>query len=134
MDATTPPVPPSWFAATAEFLSLVDWAAALFVVFVGLIWLHLLRMDDDKKNDFKLVQFVTSDGKGNSASLAYVGVFVLGAWLVFYLVTHDKDVEVIFSAMLAAFGVVRVWTANIGSKERMANPGPPPTEPPPPES
>ena len=88
----------------AEFLGLIDWAAASFVVLIGAACACLYRMDRDPNTTFKMVQFISaSDGTANSASLAYVGIFVVGSWLLFYLAIHDKDVDITFGAMMAGF-------------------------------
>lgn len=124
--------PLSRAAQLAEFLALVDWAAVGFVVFCGLFLLFLLRMDRESPGGFRLVQaFSLPDGTANSASLTYVGTFLLMAFTLFYQLIHDRSVDVIIAAMMAGFGTVRVWTASIGAKERTAalNAGRPTTDP-----
>lgn len=118
----------------AEFLALVDWAAVGFVLFLGIVLLYLLRLDRESPNGFRLVQaFSSPDGTANSASLTYVGTFLLMAFTLFYQLIHDRPVDMIIGAMMAGFGTVRVWTANIGAKERTAalNANRPLAEPPP---
>lgn len=118
---------PGIAARLAEFLALVDWAAAAFVVLIGAAWLHLLRMDRDPATGFRMVQFITNpDGSGNSASLAYVGIFLIGCWLLFYLVIHDREVDLIFGAMMAGFVTGSIWRGATGSKERIASGAKPP--------
>ena len=129
--------PLSRAARLAEFLALVDWAAVGFVLFMGVLLLYLLRLDREAPGGFRLVQaFSNPDGTANSASLTYVGTFLLMAFTLFYQLIHDRSVDLIVGAMMAGFGTVRVWTANIGAKERtaalnaarpMADPQPTPT-------
>lgn len=105
----------------AEFLTLIDWGAASFVALIAGLWLHLWHADKDLDVDFKLVQFVSgSDGQANSASLAYVGIFLVGTWLLFYRQIHGQDVDVIFGAMMAGFVTGSIWRKNIDAKERIA--------------
>ena len=128
---------PAWPAQVAEFLALVDWAAVGFVLFCGLGWLYLLRLDRESPNGFRLVQALSNpDGTASSASMTYVGAFFLMAFTLFYQLIHDRDVDVVVAAIMAGFGTVRVWTASIGAKERtaalnaarpMADPQPTPT-------
>lgn len=108
-------------AGVAEFLGLIDWGAVSFVALVAVLWMHLWRMDQDTDVTFKLVQFVSGpDGQANSASLAYVGIFLVGTWLLFYREIQGRDTDLLYGAMLAGFVTGSIWRKNIDAKERIA--------------
>ena len=105
----------------AAFLALIDWGAVTFVALIAVLWIHLWQMDQDKLNPFKLVQFVCGpDGKGNSASLAYTGIFLAGFWMLFYRELQGRETDLLYGAMLAGFVTGSIWRKNIDAKERIA--------------
>ena len=110
-----------------EFLTLIDWGAVSFVALIAVLWIHLWRMDQDPTSPFKLVQFVSSpDGQANSASLAYVGIFLVGSWLLFYREIQGRETDLLYGAMLAGFVTGSIWRKNIDAKERIATGTPEP--------
>lgn len=104
-----------------EFLKFIDWGAVSFVALVAVLWIHLWRMDQDTRVNFKLVQFVCGpDGQANSASLAYTGIFLAGFWMLFYREIQGRDTDLLYGAMLAGFVTGSIWRKNIDAKERIA--------------
>lgn len=120
MDATTPPVPMSWLAATAEFLGLIDWAAWLFVALVCAGVVFMVRMDRDTKLDFRLVQFISVDGQANSWALARVTGLLTTTWMVWYETLHGRLSEWLVLAYLGTVFAASVWNSSTAAKERVA--------------
>ena len=103
-------------------LSGINWGAWIFVALVGLAVAYLVRLDQDARNPFKLYQFISDrDGTANSASLAYVGIFLVAVWLVWYLALNQQwgDAVTLVGSLGAIFvlgGVARQFS---GSRERV---------------
>ena len=109
-----------------DILADINWSAWVFVALIGLAVAYLVRLDRDARNPFKLYQFISDrDGTANSASLAYVGIFLVSVWLVWYLALHQQWGEAVtlvgsLGAIFVLGGVARQFT---GARERvgMAN-------------
>jgi hypothetical protein len=80
---------------------------------VALAGLYLLRLDHDPATNFRLYHFVADkDGTANSASLTYVGTFLISVWLVWYLALQEQWTEAV--ALVGGLGTLYV----IGSTAR----------------
>ena len=109
-----------------DILAGINYGAWVFVVLVGLAVAYLARLDRDARNPFKLYQFIADrDGTANSASLTYVGIFMVAVWLVWYLALNRQWGEAVtlvgsLGAIFVLGGVARQFT---GARERvgMAN-------------
>ena len=109
-------------AALNGTLATVDWAGWVFVVLIAVGCLYLLRLDRDASK-FRLVDLISdADGKGYSPSLTYVGCFLVGSWLCWYLALTGQYAEsaATFAAMMAGFVAGSVFRGNTASKERTA--------------
>jgi len=119
--------------ALTDTLAAVDWAGWVFVVLIAIGGAYLLRLDRDAST-FRLVDLISdADGKGYSPSLTYVGCFLVGSWLCWYLALTGQYAEsaATFAAMMAGFVAGSVFRGNTASKERTAalNSGRPIAEP-----
>lgn len=100
----------------------IDWAGWSFVVLIVVACLYLLRINNDSSR-FRLVDLITDgEGRGYSPSFTYVGSFVIGAWLCWYLALTGQYAEsaATFAAMMAGFVAGSVFRGNTASKERTA--------------
>lgn len=106
---------------TTQLLS-VDWAGWSFVALIVIACLYLLHINNDESK-FRLVDLITdADGRGYSPSLTYVGCFVIGSWLCWYLAVSGQYVESAgtFAAMMTGFVAGSVFRGNTAAKVRMA--------------
>lgn len=109
-------------AALTDTLAAVDWAGWVFVVLIAIGGAYLLRLDKDASK-FRLVDLISdADGKGYSPSLTYVGCFLVGSWLCWYLALTGQYTEAAatFAAMMTGFVAGSVFRGNTASKERTA--------------
>ena len=112
---------PHWLAL-AETLAAVDWAGWVFVALIAIGGAYLLRLDRDASK-FRLVDLISdADGRGYSPSLTYVGCFLVGSWLCWYLALTEqyKEAAATFAAMMAGFVAGSVFRGHTASKERTA--------------
>ena len=108
--------------ALTDTLATVDWAGWVFVVLIAVGCLYLLRLDKDASK-FRLVDLISdADGRGYSPSLTYVGCFLVGSWLCWYLALTGQYTEAAatFAAMMTGFVAGSVFRGNTASKERTA--------------
>lgn len=106
----------------ASMFEAVDWAGWSFVLLIVLACLYLLHINNDASK-FRLVDLISdSEGRAYSPSLTYVGCFVIGAWLCWYLAVSAQYTEsaATFAAMMAGFVAGSVFRGNTASKERTA--------------
>lgn len=105
-----------------DSLAAVDWAGWVFVALIAIGGAYLLRLDRDASK-FRLVDLISdADGRGYSPSLTYVGCFLVGSWLCWYLALTGQYAEsaATFAAMMAGFVAGSVFRGNTASKERTA--------------
>ena len=103
-------------------LASVNWAGWVFVLLIALGCLYLLRLDRDSSR-FRLVDLISdSEGRGYSPSFTYVGCFIVGSWLCWYLAVAGQYTESAgaFAAMMAGFVAGSVFRGNTAAKERTA--------------
>lgn len=103
-------------------LLAIDWAGWSFVLLIVIACLYLLHINNDASK-FRLVDLITdADGRGYSPSLTYVGCFVIGSWLCWYLAVSGQYVESAgtFAAMMTGFVAGSVFRGNTAAKVRMA--------------
>lgn len=106
----------------ATQLLSVDWAGWSFVLLIVVACLYLLRINNDESK-FRLVDLITDgEGRGYSPSFTYVGCFVIGAWLCWYLAVSSQYTEsaATFAAMMAGFVTGSWLRGNTAAKERIA--------------
>lgn len=104
------------------WLGSVDWAGWSFVLLIALACLYLLRINNDSSR-FRLVDLITDgDGRGYSPSFTYIGCFIIGSWLCWYLAVSAQYTEsaATFAAMMAGFVAGSVLRGNTAAKERTA--------------
>ena len=109
-------------APLIDSLAAVDWAGWVFVALIAIGGAYLLRLDRDAST-FRLVDLISdADGKAYSPSLTYVGCFLVGSWLCWYLALTGQYAEsaATFAAMMAGFVAGSVFRGNTASKERTA--------------
>ena len=102
-------------------LSGINWAAWSFVALIGGAVVYMARVDRNPNTQFKLYHFISDKEGGNSASLAYTGIFLVGTWLVWFLAINKQWGEAVtlvgsLGAIFVTGGVVRHLT---GSRERV---------------
>lgn len=100
----------------------VDWAGWSFVALVAVGCMYLLLLNRDASR-FRLVDLISDgDGRGYSPSFTYVGCFVVGSWLCWYLAVSAQYTEAAatFAAMMAGFVTGSVLRGNTAAKERTA--------------
>lgn len=108
--------------ASSQWLGAVDWAGWSFVLLIALACVYLLRINNDSSR-FRLVDLITDgEGRGYSPSFTYVGSFVIGAWLCWYLAVSEQYTEsaATFGVMMAGFVTGSVLRGNTAAKERTA--------------
>lgn len=106
-----------------DVLSLINWGAWAFVSMVALAGLYLLRLDHDPATNFRLYHFIADkDGTANSASLTYVGTFLISVWLVWYLALNRQWTEAV--GLVGGLGTLYVIGSTVrhrtSSLERIA--------------
>lgn len=109
-------------AALIDSLAAIDWAGWVFVALIAIGGAYLLRLDRDASK-FRLVDLISdADGRGYSPSLTYVGSFLVGSWLCWYLALTEKYTEsaAIFALMMTGFVTGSIMRGNTASKERTA--------------
>jgi hypothetical protein len=103
-------------------VSAINWAGWSFILLIVAGCLYLLRLNNDTSK-FRLVDLITdSEGRGYSPSLTYVGCFLVGAWLCWYLALTGQYTEAAatFAAMMTGFVAGSVFRGHTASKERTA--------------
>lgn len=116
------PAPATWATPFVEIASAVNWPAFVFVVFCGLLLAYLLRLDRDTGTGFRLTHLISDgDGHGYSPSFAYVGTFLIGSWLTWYLAVEQQYSQsaAAFAAMMTGFVAGSVFRGNTAAKERV---------------
>ena len=109
--------------ALTETLATADWPAWAFVALIVAGCVYLLRLDQDTSR-FRVVDLISDgEGRGYSPSLTYVGCFVVGSWLCWYLAVSAQYTEsaATFAAMMTGFVAGSVLRGNTAAKERTAS-------------
>lgn len=110
--------------AFSDTAAAVDWPAWAFVVLIAAGCAYLLRLDKDPTSRFRLVDLISDgDGRGYSPSLTYIGSFLIGSWLCWYLALSEQFLESAgtFAAMLTGFVTGSVLRGSTAAKERTAS-------------
>lgn len=100
----------------------IDWAGWSFFALIVIACLYLLHINNDASK-FRLVDLISdSEGRAYSPSLTYVGCFVIGSWLCWYLAVSSQYTEsaATFAAMMAGFVTGSWLRGNTAAKERIA--------------
>lgn len=103
-------------------IAAVDWPAWVFVAANAVGAVYLLRLDKDA-SPFRSVDLISdADGRAYSPSFTYVGCFLVGAWLCWYLAVQGQYIESAgtFGLMMAGFVTGSVMRGNTAAKERTA--------------
>lgn len=110
-------------ASTDVFVAVlagINWPAVVFVAFAAVMWLYLLRANNDSST-FKIVDLITdSRGRGFSPSFAYTGTFLLAVWVVFTLMVAKEWGIALggLGTMLGTYAVVSAVGRATQAKER----------------
>lgn len=100
----------------------IDWAGWSFVLLIVVGVLYLFRINNDTSR-FRMVDLISDDrGRGYSPSFTYVGCFLIGSWLCWYLAISAQYLESagVFAAMMTGFVTGSVLRGNTAAKERTA--------------
>lgn len=106
--------------ALADTLALVNWAGWVFPALIAIACTYVLRWDRDPKLAFRLVQFISLDGKANSWALARVTGLLTTTWVVWYETLNGRLSEWLILAYLGTVFAASAWTAGTAAKERTA--------------
>lgn len=106
------------WAVIADTLGGINWAAWSFIVLMAVGYSYLMRLDKTV-----LLDMITDvNGKGYSPSFTYIGCFIVGAWLCWYLAVVEKYTEsaATFALMMAGFVTGSILRGKTESNERTA--------------
>lgn len=99
---------------------MIDWPAWAFVALVMFGCLILWRESKSQTSAFRVIQFVSGDdGKGNSASLAYVVALLVSTWFVWYQTVNGRgsgELILIYTGVFVAGGVARQGITAMGDR------------------
>jgi hypothetical protein len=102
------------------FVISIDWRSLLFVWMLAYFAIALWRLDQDKKNPFKLYQMISDQfGRADKYAVIYVLMGIVSVWAVWYEAGNGRLTEWLLTVVLGAFVAGAVAKTITAAAERV---------------